>query len=71
MAIDIEASLRRIGEHESFLRLKDQLLIVLAKRLGSPVAISRTELDDTGQDICTFALNPERDTFEIHLTKKN
>jgi hypothetical protein len=37
-------------------RFKDQLLIVLLKRLGGEVSISIAEVDDTGQDLAAFRL---------------
>lgn len=45
--------------------LKDQLLIVLLKRLGSTVDIPVAEVDDTGQDIASFSVNDRVFHFEV------
>jgi hypothetical protein len=37
-------------------RFKDQLLIVLLKRLGGEVTIPISEVDGTAQDLATFRL---------------
>jgi len=47
---------------------KDQLLIVLMKRLGNKVSIPVAEVDDTGSDLLAFSVNDG--VFEFTLSKK-
>ncbi len=49
--------------------LKDQLLIILLKRLGGQVAIPVAEVDDTGQDMMAFSID-EQKVFHFVLRKK-
>lgn len=51
--------------------LKDQLLIVLLKRLGGDVTIPVAEVDDTGQDLVLFGLDVEARTFKFEVRKKS
>lgn len=48
---------------------KDQLLIVLIKRLGQRVSIPVAEMDDTGQDMLAF--NVQDGVFNFSLSKKS
>jgi hypothetical protein len=48
---------------------KDQLLIVLMKRLGRKVSIPLTEVDDTGGDLLHFAIVDG--VFHFELRKKS
>ncbi len=50
--------------------LKDQLLIVLLKRLGGVASIPVTEVDDTGQDMLAFRIDENR-VFHFELRKKS
>ena len=51
-------------------RFKDQLLIVMLKRLGGgPLQISIAEIDQTGSDLVTFRLDD--DNFVLDLIKKS
>lgn len=47
---------------------KDQLLLVLIKRLGSPLVIPIAEVDDTSQDLLAFKV--EGKAFHFELRKK-
>lgn len=47
---------------------KDQLLIVLFKRLGQRVDIPVSEIDDTGQDLLAFSIN--NGVFHFEVRKK-
>lgn len=47
---------------------KDQLLIVLLKRLGKCVSIPVQEMDDTGTDLLAFSVNDG--VFNFELRKK-
>lgn len=47
---------------------KDQLLIVLLKRLGGKVSIPVAEVDDTGQDLAAFKIVDR--TFHFEVRKK-
>lgn len=59
--------------------MKDQLLIVLFKRLrggplplaDAPIRIPIAEIADTGQDTLSFALDMERREFVFTLGKKS
>lgn len=48
---------------------KDQLLIVLLKRLGGKVSIPVSEVDDTGMDIVSMSV--ENRTFNFEVGKKS
>jgi hypothetical protein len=50
--------------------LKDQLLIVFLRRLGSKVSIPLAEVDDTGQLMFAFRVD-EQKTFHFELRKKS
>lgn len=47
---------------------KDQLLIVLLRRLGSAVTIPVREVDDTGRYVCSFSV--KNDAFNFQVTEK-
>jgi hypothetical protein len=49
--------------------LKDQLLLVLMKRLGGSVDIPVSEVDDTGNDTLSFAINDG--VFQFRMGKKS
>lgn len=51
-------------------RFKDQLLIVLIKRLGGVVDIPIAESNDTGQDILLMESDPVNG-FHFEIQKKN
>lgn len=44
---------------------KDQLLLVLLKRLGGKVSIPIAEVDDTGQDLAAFKIVDRVFYFEV------
>lgn len=48
--------------------LKDQLIIVLLKRLGPKVSIPISEVDDTGMDLVAF--NVENGAFNFEVRRK-
>jgi hypothetical protein len=48
---------------------KDQLLIVMAKRLGGDVSIPVAEVDDTGHDLLSFSVNDG--VFQFIVSKKS
>lgn len=53
--------------------LKDQLLIVLLRRLGAlekTVVLPIGEVDDTGGLLCSFRIDPEKRQFEFSLELK-
>jgi len=53
-------------EHAAVLdELKDQLLIVLLKRLGGTVAIPVAEVDDTGGNVVLMSINDGVFHFEV------
>jgi len=55
---------------EQFNRFKDQLLIVLIKRLGGVVDIPIDESNDTGQDMLYMESDPVKG-FHFEVGKKN
>ncbi len=44
---------------------KDQLLIVLLRRLGSTVTIPVQEVDDTGRYVCSLSVTNGAFNFEV------
>ena len=58
-------------EHAALLDdLKDQLLIVLIKRLGGKITLPIAEVDDTGQDMLSMSVDPETG-FYFEVVKKS
>jgi len=58
-------------EHAAMLDdLKDQLLIVLIKRLGGKITLPVAEVDDTGQDMLSMSVDPEKG-FYFEVIKKS
>ena len=56
-------------EHAAVLdNFKDQLLIVLVKRLGGQIDLPVAEIDDTYQDLLAFSINDG--IFHFELRKK-
>jgi hypothetical protein len=51
--------------------MKNQLLIVLIKRLGGKIKIPVAEIDGTGQDLLLMRLDQEQHRFEFVVKKKN
>jgi hypothetical protein len=51
--------------------LKDQLLIVLVKRLGGTIDLPVAEIDDTGQNMLAFSVDPVTKTFHFEVSKKS
>lgn len=50
--------------------IKDQLLIVFLKRLGSEVVIPLAEVDDTGDDNFSLSVDPVTKDFTFKVTRK-
>lgn len=50
--------------------MKDQLLIVLIKKLGGSVEIPCEEIDNTTQDTLLMQVSPSTRTFHFHVGKK-
>ena len=50
--------------------MKDQLLIVLVKKLGGQIMIPAAEIDATGQDTLTMMLEPRSRVFTFVVGKK-
>ena len=63
------------GIHAEVLdNFKDQLLVVFLKRLqdlGHSLTFSLTEIDDTGQDLVNFRVDPITQQFQFQLQKKS
>ncbi len=50
---------------------KDQLLIVLIKRLGGNITVPVPEMDDTGAFVLSLALDPETKLFHFIVERKD
>lgn len=61
---------RAAGTPEAALidNMKDQLLLVLIRRLGGKVSIPVAEIDDTGGLVCLMGI--EGRTFHFEITRK-
>lgn len=58
------------GEHADVIdNLKDQLLIVLLRRLGSEVSIPVAEIDGTGEFVGSFSVD-ENKVFHFKVERK-
>lgn len=69
MGKGIDLARQEALEHAAVLdNFKDQLLIVLIKRLGGNVRLPIAEVDDTGGDLLAF--NIEDGAFNFELRKK-
>lgn len=69
MGKGIDLAREHAPEHAALLDdLKDQLLIVLMKRLGRRVSIPLAEVDDTGNDLLAFSI--QNGVFNFELRKK-
>lgn len=69
MGQGIDLARQEAPEHAAVLdNLKDQLLIVLIKRLGGKVSLPVAEVDDTGGDLLAF--NIRDGVFNFELRKK-
>lgn len=51
--------------------MKDQLIIVLLKRLGGTQDIGTAEIDDTGQDLLMMSLDPDTRVYHFEVAKKS
>lgn len=53
--------------------LKDQLLIVLIKRLAKDgkLDLPCAEIDDTSSDLLAFSVDPQTKVFHFNLSKKS
>lgn len=71
MGFGIDLAREHAPEHAQAMdNMKDQLLIALVKRLGGKVEMKVSELDDTGQDVLAFSLDPTTSTFYFVTSKK-
>lgn len=59
------------AHHAVIEAMKDQLLIVLLKRLGGPQNIPAAEIDDTGQDLLMMSLDPDTRVYHFEVAKKS
>lgn len=75
MGKGIDAVRSTSPEHTAMLDdFKDQLLIVLIKRLANAkgeLPIPVAEVDDTGQDMLAFRIDFETRTFHFQIEKKS
>lgn len=66
MGSGIDAAREDAPEHAKLIDdMKDQLLIVLINRLGGKVDIPVSEIDDTGQYLCSMAVRKGQLHFEV------
>lgn len=60
------------GPHAAVIEmLKDQLLIVLIKRLGGKVDLPCAEVDDTAGDNLAFSVDQETRVFHFEVWRKD
>ena len=72
MGIGIDLAGKHAPEHAAALdNMKDQLLIVLIKRLGGDVTIPIEEIDGTGGALLSLSLDPDTRTFRFVASKKS
>ena len=70
MGKGIDLARAEAPEHAAVLDdFKDQLLIVLLKRLGGKVSIPLAEVDDTGQDTALFRIDDNK-IFHFEIKRK-
>lgn len=70
MGTGIDAARGEAPLHAAVLdEMKDQLLIVLLKRLGGTASIPVSEIDDTGMDLLAFRID-EQLVFHFALSRK-
>ena len=71
MGKGIDAARDLAPEHAAVLDdFKDQLLIVLMKRLGGTITIPLAEVDDSSQDLLAFRIDPDTKAFTFTLERK-
>lgn len=71
-SIDLVQAMCASPEHRAVIEaMKDQLIIVLLKRLGGTQDIGTAEIDDTSQDLLMMSLDPETRIFHFEVTKKS
>lgn len=71
MGTGIDAAKSVAPEHAAMIdNMKDQLLIVLFKRLGGEVEIPVAEIDDTGMDTLSFSVDFDKRVFRFVVGKK-
>lgn len=51
--------------------MKDQLIIVLLKRLGGTLDLPQAEIDGTDQDLLMMSLDPDTRVFRFEVGKKS
>tara|TARA_R110000744_G_C19371646_1_gene562782 strand:+ start:16413 stop:16784 length:372 start_codon:yes stop_codon:yes gene_type:complete len=56
---------------EAIEAMKNQLIIVLIKRLGGDINVPVSEIDGTGQDLLSMSLDNETQEFTFTTSKKN
>jgi len=71
MGQGIDAARDIAPEHAQAIdNMKDQLLIVLFKRLGGKVKLPIDEVDDTGGYMLLFSVDQKKRTLNFEVTKK-
>lgn len=71
MGTGIDMARADAPEHAEVMdNMKDQLLLVLVKRLGGDITIPVSEIDDTGQDLMEMQL-VDGPAFRFVMSKKS
>lgn len=71
MARGIEIARETAPEHAAAIEdMLPQLLIVFLKRLGGNIDIPVAEIDDTGQDLFAFSVDPRTRIFHFEIQRK-
>ncbi len=75
MGDGIDLAAQENPEHAAVMEnFRDQLIIVLMKRLAGPdgkLTISISECDDTASDMLAMGIDQEAGVFNFHLQRKN
>ena len=72
MARGIDLARDAAPEHAAAIEeMLPQLLIVFLKRLGGKVDIPVAEVDDTGQDLFSFSVDPATRMFHFEIQRKS
>lgn len=71
MGKGIDAAKALAPEHAAMMEdLRDQLLIVFLRRMGGSAHIPVKEVDDTGDYIMVFSIDPATKIFHFAVEKK-
>lgn len=67
---DLARAAGNVAHADAIDDMKEQLLIVLLKRLGGSADIPAAEIDDTGNDLFAFRADLETRVFHFEVQRK-